>query len=350
IIAGGPGAWQLALKPKIARALGIDCIVEGEGEKIISEIVRKAIDGEPLPFHFLVEESNVPSADEIPPIRKPSNNGIIEISRGSLREGDTSVRHIPIEKIAIELKVNMNSGLKEVLLQSKDVPLYGSTTLEPNPEAFKKVHSLVINKGNEISWTQGELTSIYLAEKKYHLISWLREKIETHQEMWGAQVPVITGSYKLANFVMPERIQPFPPSKWPHIVEECFSILNESKMVPIATFILGLPEETPDDLIRTLELLDKLRKYRSTLIPFLFISPDKIRGENWYSRIDMSDLHKEILLKMFYHSLYWGEKLVKGYLNYPMFAPLRAVLRGITSYVKVKAILKVRKFMLKGEV
>ena len=35
IISGGPGSWQFRYRPKFVKKYGIDCIIEGEAERII---------------------------------------------------------------------------------------------------------------------------------------------------------------------------------------------------------------------------------------------------------------------------------------------------------------------------
>jgi radical SAM superfamily enzyme YgiQ (UPF0313 family) len=42
IIVGGPGAWQLE-DGEIRNKLGIDCVVVGEGERVVGSIFDKAI-------------------------------------------------------------------------------------------------------------------------------------------------------------------------------------------------------------------------------------------------------------------------------------------------------------------
>ena len=44
--------------------------------------------------------------------------------------------------------------------------------------------------------------------------------------------------------------------------------------MPLATLIVGLPEETEDDTIMTLELVDKLKHSKMFYVPLLFTSED----------------------------------------------------------------------------
>ncbi|MEM3502005.1 MAG: hypothetical protein QXL25_05930 [Candidatus Bathyarchaeia archaeon] len=126
IVVGGPGAWQLKLR-KTSTQHGIDCIIEGEAENIITEIFRKAIEGEELPRFHEVDLKDSPNLDEIPEIKNPSINGLIEIGRGC-DFSSTTLRPLcwyPYEKIENELEVNVNAGIDCAIVHAEDVLLYG---------------------------------------------------------------------------------------------------------------------------------------------------------------------------------------------------------------------------------
>lgn len=71
IIIGGPGVWQFKYRPKFVEEHGIDCIIEGEAEKIIGKIVRNALNNEDLPQYYEVPACETPHLDEIPEIVAP---------------------------------------------------------------------------------------------------------------------------------------------------------------------------------------------------------------------------------------------------------------------------------------
>ncbi|MEM2936245.1 MAG: radical SAM protein, partial [Candidatus Bathyarchaeia archaeon] len=87
IIVGGPGAWQLE-DQGIRNMLGIDCVVIGEGEKVVGPLFEKAVNGEQIPG---VVYGDVVPAEEIPTIEGPTIDGIIEIARGCGRGCDFCV-------------------------------------------------------------------------------------------------------------------------------------------------------------------------------------------------------------------------------------------------------------------
>jgi len=122
IIVGGPGAWQLA-NESIRRACQIDCLVEGEGEQVAPQLFKDVLEGRPLPNY--VTGTTVP-LDKIPIIREPTINGTVEISRGCGRGCEfcnpnmRTVRHIPIERIMQEIRVN-TAFRPRVTLHAEDV-------------------------------------------------------------------------------------------------------------------------------------------------------------------------------------------------------------------------------------
>ncbi len=74
----------------------------------------------------------------------------------------------------------------------------------------------------------------------------------------GLETGIETGSVRLACEIMPAEAAPYPAGKWPDIVEDAFSIMTDAGLLPAATFILGLPGETEEDVYQTIELLDRL--------------------------------------------------------------------------------------------
>ena len=137
IIVGGPGAWQLKLRPRFVDTHGIDCIIDGEAEKVVGRIFKAAIKGEELPRFYEAKITEAPSIDEIPEIRNPSVNGLIEIGRGCCRGCKfcsvtlRPLRWYPYDKIEKELKVNVSAGIKHGVIHAEDVLLYGSRNVIP---------------------------------------------------------------------------------------------------------------------------------------------------------------------------------------------------------------------------
>ena len=47
--------------------------------------------------------------------------------------------------------------------------------------------------------------------------------------------------------------------------------LNDNNWYPLATLIIGLPDEKEEDVLQTLELMDKLKDYNAFYVPLFFV-------------------------------------------------------------------------------
>ncbi len=80
-----------------------------------------------------------------------------------------------------------------------------------------------------------------------------------------------TGSRRLAKVIMPGKAAPFKIEDWWDVVEEALGVMHDIKLIPALTVIVGLPGETEDDVMETIELLDRIRPYRSLVVPMFYV-------------------------------------------------------------------------------
>ena len=346
IIAGGPAAWQWLYRPDLIMRWGIDTVVDGEGERIVLDLVEKVYAGDPLPRYVFVGPSDVPTIEEIPPIRKASINGLVEIMRGCPRGCKfcsvtlRPLRHIPLEMIEKEILVNVRAGVRSGLLHSEDVLLYGARGIKLNPDAVIKLHQVARKHLKNIGWSHASLAAVKNAEEEHKLISRVMEIVRENgaQEYLGVEVGIETGSVELAKKIMPAKSAPYPPERWPDIVEDAFAIMHENNIVPAATLILGLPEETPEDVVRTAELLDRLKHYRSLIVPMFFVPMGVLKNRDWFTDVKVTDEHIEVMRKCLWHSVRWAEEIIESfYLKEPYHRPLKWLLKMFLGYVKRRA-------------
>jgi radical SAM superfamily enzyme YgiQ (UPF0313 family) len=345
IIVGGPSAWQWLYKIDLWSRWGVDTVVDGEGERIALDLVKKVFANEPLPRYVFVGPRDVPNIDEIPTIKYASINGLVEIMRGCPRGCKfcsvtlRKLRHIPLDMIEKEIRVNVSQGVVNGLLHSEDVLLYGAHGLNLNPDALIKLHELARRNLQEIAWSHASLAAIKDAEEKYRLISKIMEIVKSNgtQTYLGVEVGIETGSARLAKKIMPAKSLPYPTESWPEIVEDAFSIMHENNIIPAATLILGLPEETPEDLVQTAELIDRLRHYRSLIVPMFFVPMGVLKNKDWFTDVKVTNEHIEVMRRCLWHSIYWAEDIInKFYLNKPAAMPLRVLIKAFLKYVKWK--------------
>ena len=74
--------------------------------------------------------------------------------------------------------------------------------------------------------------------------------------------------------------------------------------------MVGVPEETEEDVIKTIESMDDLRGFRSLIVPLFFVPMGKLKSEDWLKETEMNELHKELLVKCLRHDLYWIDQLI----------------------------------------
>ncbi|MEM3997229.1 MAG: radical SAM protein [Pyrobaculum sp.] len=345
VIVGGPAAWQWLYFPELVERWGIDVIFDGEGERLIVDLVKNAIEGRPLPRYVYVGVSEAPAVEEISTIKYPSINGLVEIGRGCPRGCAfcsvtlRAMRWYPLEKIEEELKVNARAGVVDGILHSDEVPLYGSNTVEPNPDKLIALHRLAKRYYRKVGWSHTTLVAIYHGERKMgKLFTKLSEIIlDEHQDWWGAQIGLETGSIRLARRIMPGKAAPYKIEQWHEIVVEAAAIMHEIRLIPAITIIVGLPDEQPDDVVETIELIERLRPYRSLIVPLFYVPMSHVRSDKvgWIDKLNLYPEHVDLLKTVARHSIYWAKDIVnRYYLKGVHYAPIKLLINYFISYVE----------------
>ncbi len=344
IIVGGPAAWQWLHVEDLWERWCVDCVIDGEAEKIIVKIAERILNNEPIPKYVFVGADEVPSIDEIPTIIRPSVNGLIEIMRGCPRHCRfcsvtlRPLRYIPLNKIEEEIKVNYENGVRHVLLHSEDVLLYGADGVKPRPEPLFKLHELSLKYAESLGWSHVSLAAVVYAEHNGKIVSKITEMIfsKTGQKFIGVQTGIETGSPRLAKIIMPGKAAPYKADKWPEIVEEAFGIMADAGIVPAATVILNIPEETPDDCMKTVELIDRLRKYPSLIVPMYLVPMGILKDKAALLSFKIKPEHVEVMWKCLEHSLYWAPKLASMYLSDKKSTIVRTLVQLFIKFVEWK--------------
>jgi radical SAM superfamily enzyme YgiQ (UPF0313 family) len=313
IVVGGPGAWQFRHRPQFAESHGIDCVIEGEAERIIGNLFRAILKGETVPKHLEVKVSNAPTLTEIPDIVKPSVNGLVEIGRGCCRGCEfcnvtlRPLRWYPFEKVIREVNVNVAGGRNDCCLHAEDVMLYGSKNTIPDNAKLLRLHELVLKKAKSISWSHCSLAAV---ASNPRLLTKISEAVQSVQKWWGAEVGIETGSPEIAKKIMPAKAHPFKAEEWPEVVRMGMGQMHDNMLVPACTLIVGLPQEREEDVIKTMELLDDLKGCRSLIVPLFFVPLGRLKDENWFERAEMTNLHKQLLFQCAEHDFYWLDNLI----------------------------------------
>ncbi|MCY0858997.1 MAG: radical SAM protein [Sulfolobaceae archaeon] len=344
ILAGGPSTWQWLWREDMLEKVGVDTLVDGEGEKVVVDLAQKILDGEELPKYVYVSDDDTPSVDEIPIIKGGSVNGLIEVMRGCPRHCKfcsvtlRSLRYYPLDKIEKELQVNVRAGIRHGVIHSEDIPLYGAIGVLPRPEPLIKLHTLVKKYYKTIAWSHASLAAVRYAEEKYGAISKISEIIfDDEQKYLGVEVGIETGSPRLAREIMPAKSSPYKIDEYPETVEEAFKIMHEHHIIPAGTMIVGLPDETEDDVYKTIELVDNLRPYRSILVPMFFVPMGYFKNKDWFTQVKLKEAHIELYRRVFWHDVYWAEDIIdRFYMKSPIYYPVRLALKLFLRAAKKK--------------
>lgn len=282
VIVGGFGAWQLERKG-VAESYGIDCVIIGEAETVVPEVFRKAVNGEPLPRVVRVKRS--PEIEDVPTIRHAAIHGGVEISRGCGRNCQFCTptmqkkRDMPLERIMKEVEITVREGGSRITLATEDLFLYGMKNKRFIPDkkaVLKLVESVASYPGVKaiqpahislapVVCDPGMVQEVAEILIQYHWYSHGKKAIVT------SETGVETGSVRLMRKYMAGKPLPFKPEQWKEIVGQAFGILNDNDWYPLATLIIGLPDEKEEDVMETLELMDDLKDCYAFYVPLLFV-------------------------------------------------------------------------------
>jgi radical SAM superfamily enzyme YgiQ (UPF0313 family) len=300
IVVGGPGAWQLA-DQSLTKLYNIDYVIVGEAEKIVSRLFYDVLTGQAPEDGILFSE--VANPEEVPPIMKPTIGGLIEVSRGCTRKcewcystmvshtGTNRMRFIPADTIKKSAYVNAVVNNGSICLQSDDILLYGSKGFYPEPEVvlslLEDLHS--IREVKNISFLHFSFSSIASSPETVAEITKFLDANNLEDKI--IQIGLETGSVKLLKRHMPGKALPFKPEEWHEVVIEGSKILSNNRWYSIVTLILGFPDEEPEDVKETEQLIHRLGPFPLIFIP-LFFTPIKLRQ----ARFPEQRLHEKKLL------------------------------------------------------
>jgi radical SAM superfamily enzyme YgiQ (UPF0313 family) len=142
------------------------------------------------------------------------------------------------------------------------------------------------------------------------LFSKLSETILQKQTWWGAEVGIETGSPEVAKKIMPAKAHPFKAEDWHDVVVDGMGLMHDNMLVPACTLILGLPDEREEDITLTLDLVDDLKDMRSLIVPLFFVPLGKLKSEDWFTKTQLSERHKQLLIRCAEHDFRWVDNLL----------------------------------------
>jgi radical SAM superfamily enzyme YgiQ (UPF0313 family) len=217
--------------------------------------------------------------------------------------------------------------------------------MTPNKERvltlFKRIAS--VEGVNIITTSHVALATVY------HNADLVKEISETCYSMlpqdWiGAQTGIETGSEQLLAKYMKNKALPSSAAKWREIVMQAFGILDDNNWVCAATMINGLPGETTDDVVKSIELVEELKKSStlSLVIPMNFVSMcgSVLDSKQTFTIKKMTPEHWQLLGECLEHDLNVVPKLFRfldstsgGFIkNWLFYFTVKNISNGLKKY------------------
>ena len=312
VVLGGPGAWQLANNPASQAELGIDHVVAGYAEGNAADIFQAIIDGANLPR---VITGEAVSPENVPPIRGASSMGVVEISRGCglgcsfCTIASVPMMHIPESTILADARTNIEQGNTSIAILSEDCFRYGANGMKANSSAFisllRSLRSIdglrliQIDHANICSiaqYSDEELRIVHdlLIGPYKNDYPWLNLGIETAS---GSLLKSIGGTPKMGKC---------STSEWSGYCADQVRRLCKAGFMPMASLIIGLPEETDDDIQQTLNWVTSLSNERITVFPMLNAPID---GSTPIHVTDLSKLHWKLIKACYKLNFKWTPRM-----------------------------------------
>jgi radical SAM superfamily enzyme YgiQ (UPF0313 family) len=318
VIVGGAGAWQIP-KGNMQDEFRIDTVMIGEADRVAPEIFQKAMKGEELPRIVHTEKPNV---EEIPTIRKPALFGVTEITRGcgkGCQFCSPTMRtfySLPLEKIKKEAELNARAGSKMVVLQTDDIFLYKHHAhFAPNREAVVELVNTIgkIEGVEYLQPTHAALSPVVHDPKMIEEMAPVlvdKGRWQCHgRKVASIEVGIETGSVRLMEKHMRGKALPLKVEDWPEIVTQAVGIFNDNDICPLATLVVGLPEEREEDTIATMELVDDLWGSEIFYVPLFFTSEEEclLSSARQADLHHLTELHWEFFATCWRHNIdVWG--------------------------------------------
>jgi radical SAM superfamily enzyme YgiQ (UPF0313 family) len=330
IIVGGAGSWQIS-EAGAQMSLGIDVLFQGESEADLVNIFKKMMNGEKVPSYF---EAKKPDREKVPLIKHAASYGMVEITRGCGRgcqfcsPTNRTKYSFPIDHIMKEVETNIKEGAKSIFTVTEDIFLYKSKPgFIPNREEIVKLYKTIASyPGVEyILLSHASLAPAIYDRKLLEELSpillektkWNPKTSTTYKKPFvSVEVGIETGSIRLMQKYMKGKALPYSVDNWPELVVQGVGIMNDYDWWPLCTIMTGQPDETEDDVIATLNLIDDLRNHNAKMFytPVLFIPlKEAILGNHSRTNLkNLTELQWEILARCWRNNIdFWAPDMQK---------------------------------------
>jgi radical SAM superfamily enzyme YgiQ (UPF0313 family) len=178
-----------------------------------------------------------------------------------------------------EVAMTIKESSDHITLITEDLFLYGSKNKKfiPNKDAVVKLVKSVADYPGVKSIQVSHMSLAPIVNNPQMIKELAEILVERSWYSFGkkaiitAETGIETGSARLMKKYMGGKMLPYKPEQWQEIVTSAFGILNDNDWYPLATLIVGLPDEKEEDVLATLELMDKLKGYNAFYVPLFFV-------------------------------------------------------------------------------
>jgi len=323
VVAGGAGAWQYVQHPDDAARHGIDTVFEGYAEADGPECLLRLVEGDDPPAHHRSRET---AADRVAALRGPSTMGVIELSRGCGNAcrfclmADRRMEHLDPETILADVETNVAAGAPALVSSSEDFFRYGA---EGRRVRFEPLRTLLdrmqtVRRGVFMQVGHANISSVLQLEEAD--LAEARRLLAANPDarhLW-INLGLESANGRLVAANGPGKIAPFDPDNWETMAEDTADRLRRAGFFPVFSVILGLPGETPDDVTRTLRLVERLATGPAAVFP-IFHEPIRAdRGGKPFGLPAMTDRHLELYATCYDMNfrwiprVYWDNQRVGG--------------------------------------
>jgi len=221
-----------------------------------------------------------------------------------------------------EVELTTKEGCDGITLVTEDLFLYGAKnpSFVPNREAVVNlVKGVAAVPG--VRYVQPSHSSLAPVVADPEMVREVSEVLIQHNWYWHGDMPIVTsevgvetGSVRLMRKYMAGKMLPLKPEEWPEVVTQSFGIMNDSDWYPLATLIIGLPDEREEDALETLSLVDDLKGYNAFYVPLFFVPLDNCLLVN-NRGAELNSLTKarwEIFIRCWeYNVRIWGDTFLR---------------------------------------
>jgi len=325
VVFGGAGAWQWNARPGQAERYGIDTVFEGYFEDGGPQLFADLLDGADAPARAAAGGTG---GEAIRPILGASQLGVVELSRGCGRGcsfctiARHKMHHLPPETILADLQTNVAAGVRNVVNGSEDFFRYGSNTVRPNFEALRSLLEQMRRVG-ELGFMQIDHANVSSAvqlgveelREIRRLLTWQKRS----DYLWVNMGLESANGHLVARSAR-GKMAPFGPDEWEPVVREAADKMGRAGFFCVFSVILGLPGETPEDVERTLRLVEDLTAGPAVVFPVFYepLPEEVAAGAERFSVQSMTEAHLRLFAACYevnfrkVPALYWDNQRAGG--------------------------------------